>query len=82
MWGKHGLVYACVVGLQCQYRSWALRGPLVKRQSSINEITELTLTIFTVPSQDEDANTSFLTFDQSIEKTSRLCSCHILIGRS
>jgi hypothetical protein len=27
-------------------------------------------------------NTSFWVFDQSIEKTSRVCSCHLRIGKS
>lgn len=39
-------------------------------------------TTLTVPSQDEETKASFLTFDQSTEKTSRVCSCQARIGRS
>ena len=42
----------------------------------------LKLTSFTFPSHDDEAKVSFLIFDQSTEKTSRLCSSHARIGRS
>lgn len=52
------------------------------RSGCAQNLAVCALTSLTVPSQEDEMKRSFLIFDQSTEKTSRVCSCHARIGRS
>ena len=83
MGGEESLVNTGLVSGDSLDRRWAFWCPLTKVFSGDNELKKkIEVTIFTRPSQDEEANMVLSTFDQSTLNASRECSRHARRGNS